>query len=76
MSNEPLTAGGAGAASDPTFSTADLTAMLAAARDRDNADEPDRRIAACEAKIAKARDFLAGAEQALADELAAQAKGN
>jgi len=74
--NEPLTAGGAGSASDATFSTAELSDMLAAARDRDNAQEPARRIAAHEAKIAKARDFLASAEQALADELAAQAEGD
>jgi len=75
MPNEPLTAAGAGSASDPTFSTAALTEMLAAARDRDNAEEPARRIVACEAKIAKCEEFLASAKQALADELAAQ-KGN
>ena len=70
-----LTAGGSGSASDAAFSTADLTGMLAAARDRDNAEEPARRIAAHEAKIAKCEEFLASAKQALADELAAQ-KGN
>jgi len=75
MPNEPLTAAGAGSASDPTFSTAELSEMLAASRDRDLAEEPARRIVACEVKIAKAREFLAGAEQALADELAAQAEG-
>lgn len=76
MPNEPHTAAGAGSASDPTFSTAELSAMLEAARDRDNAEEPARRIAAHEAKVAKAEGFLAAAKQALADELAAQAKGN
>jgi len=76
MPNEPLTAGGAGSASDPAFSTAELSEMLAASRDRDNAEEPARRIAAHEAKIAKATEFLASAKQALADELAAQAKGD
>ena len=75
MADKPLTAGGAGSASDPTFSTADLDKMLAASRDRDNAEEPARRIAAHEAKIAKCEAFLASAKQALADELAAQ-KGN
>jgi hypothetical protein len=75
MPNEPLTAAGAGSASDPKFSTAELTEMLAAARDRDNADEPARRIAAHETKVAKAQEFLASAKQALADERAAQ-KGN
>lgn len=73
--NEPLTAAGSGSASDPTFSTAELTEMLAASRDRDVAAEPARRIAACEAKVAKCREFLAQAEQALADEIAAQAEG-
>jgi hypothetical protein len=76
MPNESLTAGGAGSASDATFSTAELDAMLAASRDRDTAEEPARRIAACKAKIAKCEEFLAAAKQALADELAAQAKGN
>jgi hypothetical protein len=75
MPNDPLTAAGAGSASDPKFSTAELTEMLAAARDRDVAEEPARRIVACETKVAKAQEFLASAKQALADELAAQ-KGN
>ena len=70
-----LTAAGAGSASDPTFSTAELTDMLAAARDRDNADEPAARIRAHETKVAKAQEFLAGATAALAAERAAQ-KGN
>jgi hypothetical protein len=54
------------------FSTAELSEMLAAARDRDLADEPAARIRAHETKVAKAREFLASAEQALADEIAAQ----
>jgi len=75
MSNAPQQASGVGSANDPTFSTAELTEMLAAARDRDLALEPQRRIEAHEAKVQKAREFLAGAQQALADERAAQ-KGN
>ena len=76
MPNQPLTASGAGSASDPAFSTAELSEMLAAARDRDLAEEPARRIAAHRAKIAKAEEFLAGAKLGLAEELAAQGKGN
>jgi len=72
MSNTPQQATGMGSANDPTFSTAELTEMLAAARDRDLALEPERRIEAHEAKVRKAEEFLAGAQQALADERAAQ----
>lgn len=75
MSNSPQQATGTGSANDPTFSTAELTEMLAAARDNDLALEPQRRTEAHEAKVAKAKEFLAGAEQALAAERAAQ-KGN
>lgn len=75
MSNAPQHATGSGSANDPTFSTAELTEMLAAARDRDLDLEPQRRIAAHEAKVQKATEFLASAKQALAAERAAQ-KGN
>jgi hypothetical protein len=71
-----IPAGGHGEASGPVFSTAELNEMLTAARDRDLADEPARRIAACQTKVDKCRAFLAAAEQALADEIAAQGGTN
>ena len=67
-----IPADGHGEASNPVFSTAELNEMLAAARDRDLADEPAARVRACQAKVDKCRAFLAAAEQALVDEIAAQ----
>ena len=72
MGNGPHSAGGTGAANDPGFSTAELNEMLVAARDRDLADEPAARVRACQVKVDKCREFLAAAEKALADEIAAQ----
>jgi hypothetical protein len=76
MTKDGLTASGAGEASNPTFSTAELNELLAASRDRDLAEEPARRIKAHETKVEKARAFLESAEAALAAERKAQKGSN
>jgi flagellar biosynthesis regulator FlaF len=55
------------------LSTPELIDLLEARRAEEERNAPAIRVAGLERKVAKYREHLAAAEQALADELAAQA---
>jgi hypothetical protein len=72
------TATGVGVAHNASveYTTAVLEGMLAEAKARDAAEAPALRIASLRAKVEKQRAHLAGAESALAAEIAAQEAGH
>lgn len=57
------------------YSSSELEAALAAARERETAEEPARRVAAATVKVEKFKAHLAEAERALAEAITAAQEG-